>query len=249
MFSKPSETLAECNRTSCRSVKKGYQMIYNQYLQGNLSLIIPVADFRKRGYYICDCDDRDVCDVRLRIKTLNSTVYMKVGETLVMEVDVLEKVEVIYSSTDPAKPSSRQFCRVDRRSVEFESDYTQRASLTSDLELRELKESDSGVYTLQYMLTKEVIWIYTVIVHGDSEAGGQKQKPSPSPGHGAALPGWVFGVLVGLGVVCVVSVVVIWVQWRKIKHLQRKSANKRNPQNNSFPLTEVGNNNDADEEE
>ncbi|KAI4901600.1 hypothetical protein NFI96_008720 [Prochilodus magdalenae] len=65
---KPTEVLAECNQTSCRSVKEGYQMIHDQYLNGDLSLIITDADFSKRGLYTCDCDDIDLSDVDLQIE-------------------------------------------------------------------------------------------------------------------------------------------------------------------------------------
>ncbi|KAL6466241.1 hypothetical protein MHYP_G00263740 [Metynnis hypsauchen] len=68
VFHKRLDTLAECDRTSCRSVKEGYQMIHDQYLKGNHSLIITDADFTKRGWYTCDCDNKDICDVRLQIE-------------------------------------------------------------------------------------------------------------------------------------------------------------------------------------
>ncbi|KAL7838996.1 hypothetical protein SRHO_G00256540 [Serrasalmus rhombeus] len=67
-FSKHSDTLAECDQTSCRSVKEGYQMIHDQYLKGDLSLIITDADFTKRGWYTCQCGTSEVCDVWLQVE-------------------------------------------------------------------------------------------------------------------------------------------------------------------------------------
>ncbi|XP_037387481.1 uncharacterized protein LOC119261820 [Pygocentrus nattereri] len=67
-FSKPSDVLAECDQTSCRSVKEGYQMIYDQYLKGDFSLIITNADFSKKGVYSSDCDGKDLCDVELQVE-------------------------------------------------------------------------------------------------------------------------------------------------------------------------------------
>ncbi|KAG9261584.1 hypothetical protein AMEX_G25157 [Astyanax mexicanus] len=237
-FSKRSDPLAECDQTSCRSVKEGYQMIYNQYLQGDFSLIITEADFSKRGTYTADCDGTDLCDVLLQIESLKTTVQKRPGESLLLNLHISDPVEVIYNSTDPAGPSSHQICRVEKRSVQLSREYSERTSVSSDLELRGLNKSDSGVYTVRDILNDEIIHIYTVIVHGDSEAGGQEQK---SDCQGAALPDWVLPVLVWLVVVCVVSVVVIWVQWRKNQRLQNKVARNGDLQNNSAPLTEVGN--------
>ena len=75
VFHKRSDTLAECDQTSCRSVKEGYQMIHDQYLKGNLSLIITDADFTKRGWYTSDCDGKDVCDVHLQIERKCPSVF------------------------------------------------------------------------------------------------------------------------------------------------------------------------------
>ncbi|KAG9261616.1 hypothetical protein AMEX_G25200 [Astyanax mexicanus] len=70
---KHSDILAECDQTSCRSVKEGYQMIYNQYLQGDFSLIISEADYSKRGLYTCDCDDTDL--FRLRVMEVEKVLH------------------------------------------------------------------------------------------------------------------------------------------------------------------------------
>ncbi|KAG9261588.1 hypothetical protein AMEX_G25163 [Astyanax mexicanus] len=165
VFSKRSDPLAECDQTSCRSVKEGYQMIYNQYLQGNLSLIITEADYSKRDWYTCECDGRDVCDVRLQIKPLRTPVQIKPGDSLLMELEVSDPVQVIYnSSTGSADGSSVQICTVDGESLQCKPEYKHRTSLLSVLELRGVNESDSGVYTVIDTINKEVIHIYTVIV-------------------------------------------------------------------------------------
>ncbi|KAG9261591.1 hypothetical protein AMEX_G25167 [Astyanax mexicanus] len=239
-FSKSSDILAECDQTSCRSVKEGYQMIHNQYLQGDFSLIITEADFSKREHYTADCDGKDKCDVQLQIEPVKKTFEKRPGESLQLNLHISDPVEVIYSSTDPAGPSSHQICTVNRRSVQLSREYSERASVSSALELRGVKESDSGVYTVRDTSTNEVICIYTVIVQGDSKAGGHEQKPSDP--NSSPSPGWVVPMLVVvLGVVCVVSVGVIVVQWRKIKHLKES-------QNIDIPLTEMDKNRSPEEE-
>ncbi|KAL7839483.1 hypothetical protein SRHO_G00261410 [Serrasalmus rhombeus] len=163
-FSKPTDPLAECDQTSCRSVKEGYQMIHDQYLKGDFSLIITDADFTKRGSYTSDCDGKDLCDVKLKIEPLNCTVQMEPGESLVLLFDVSDPVEVIYNSTVTAGASSGQICTVGGRSLQCKPEYTQRASLTSALELRNMTPSDSGLYAVMDKKNEDVIHTYTVTV-------------------------------------------------------------------------------------
>ncbi|XP_036454040.1 uncharacterized protein LOC118826992 isoform X2 [Colossoma macropomum] len=197
---KPTDALAECDQTSCRSVKEGYQMIHDQYLKGNHSLIIIKADFTKRGWYTCDCDSKDVCDVCLQIEPLNTTVQIKPGESLVMKLDVSDPVKVIYNSTDTAGPSSGHICTVDGVSLQCNDEYKWRMALFSALELREVKPSDSGDYIIMDDRNEEVIHTYTVTVHDD--------QPCPFRNQGAVVPAWVFALtMVALVVVCLVPVV------------------------------------------
>ncbi|XP_036420401.1 uncharacterized protein LOC118803956 isoform X2 [Colossoma macropomum] len=164
VYHNPDDVLAECDQTSCRSVKEGYQMIHDQYLKGNLSLTITEADFSKRGWYTSDCDGKDVCDVQLQIEPLNTTVEIMAGEPLILRLDISDAVEVIYNSTGTPGPSSGQICTVDGPSLQCKPEYTQRSSLTSGLELRAVTPSDSGVYIIMDSRNKEVIHTYTVTV-------------------------------------------------------------------------------------
>ncbi|XP_036454052.1 uncharacterized protein LOC118826997 [Colossoma macropomum] len=170
VFHKSTDALAECDQTSCRSVKEGYQMIHDQYLKGNLSLIITDADFTKRGWYTCDCDGKDLCDVKLQINPLSSSVQIKAGENLILDLDVSDPVEVIYNSTGAANRPSGHICTVDGHSLQCKSDYTQRASLTAVVKLRGVTPSDSGVYTIRDTINKEVIHVYTVTVQDDQQS-------------------------------------------------------------------------------
>ncbi|KAL6466191.1 hypothetical protein MHYP_G00263240 [Metynnis hypsauchen] len=185
VFRNPTDPLAECDQTSCRSVKEGYQMIRDLYLKGNHSLIITDADFSKRGWYTSDCDGKDLCDVKLQIEPLNTTVQMEPGESLVLKLDVSDPVEVIYNSTDTAGPSSGQICSVDGRPLQCKPEYTQRASVTSALELRNMTPSDSGVYTVMNKSNKEVIHTYTVTIRDvqDSEIWKRACEKGHSDGY------------------------------------------------------------------
>ncbi|KAI4880016.1 hypothetical protein NFI96_032426, partial [Prochilodus magdalenae] len=174
----PTEVLAECNQTSCRSVKEGYQMIHDQYLKGDLSLTITAADLSTRGLYTCTCniDDTELCDVVLQVEPLNTAAQVKPGEALVLKLDVSVPVEVIYNRTGAAGPSSVQICTVDGGSLQCKPDYTQRSSLISGLELRGLTVSEGGVYTVRDIRTKEVVHTCTVTVQARSENTGTERE-------------------------------------------------------------------------
>ncbi|KAL7839035.1 hypothetical protein SRHO_G00256930 [Serrasalmus rhombeus] len=225
VFHKPTDVLAECDQTSCRSVKKGYQMIHDQYLKGDLSLTITDVDFSKRGWYTCDCDGKDVCDFQLLIESLNTTVQIEPGESLVLELDISDPVEVLYNSTDAAGPSSLQICTVNGHSAQCKEEYKERVSAA--LELRGLTPSDSGVYTVMDERTDEVIHTYTVTV---GSAGDH-----PDLHKGAAVPAWSFTLITVLLVMCAVSVVVIVRLKREIQQLQMKDL--KNGQSDPSPET------------
>ncbi|KAI4882348.1 hypothetical protein NFI96_021938, partial [Prochilodus magdalenae] len=208
-FHKPTEVLAECDQTSCRSVKEGYQMIRDQYLKGDLSLTITDADFSKRARYTCDCDGKDVCDVQLKIEPLNTTVQIQPGEDLVLKLDIPEEVEVLYSSTGAAGPSSDRICTVDGRSLQCKLDYTQRSSAA--LQLGGMKVSDSGVYTVMDKINKEVIHTYTVTV----ESAGVRELKNVLSDCEAAVPVWVFALVVFGLVTVIVGLAVVIAQQRR----------------------------------
>ncbi|KAL6466253.1 hypothetical protein MHYP_G00263860 [Metynnis hypsauchen] len=177
VFHKPTDVLVECDQTSCRSVKEGYQMIHDQYLKGNLSLTITEADFSKRGWYTCQCDDKDLCDVNLQIEPLNTPVQIKNGESLFLDLDASNPVEVTYDSRGSPGTSTGQICTVDGHSLQCKPEYKHRVSLTSVIELREMKPSDSGVYTVMDIRNNEVIHTYTVSVQDDQQSLHRDLRP------------------------------------------------------------------------
>ncbi|XP_076855429.1 uncharacterized protein LOC143510207 [Brachyhypopomus gauderio] len=188
-------------------------MSHDQYLKGDLSLTITDVDYTKRGWYTCTCNDKDICDVTLQIEVLNSSVKMKPGDPLVLDLHISEPVEVIYNSTDAA-PSSGQICTVHERSLKCKDEYSQRASLISVVELRGTAPSDSGVYTIQDIKNEEVIHKYTVVVEED--------QPHPIRGQRVPVPVWVWTLLVVLVLLLVGSVVMnVW-QWRTNQLLRRR---------------------------
>ncbi|KAG9261592.1 hypothetical protein AMEX_G25168 [Astyanax mexicanus] len=177
---KPSDPLAECDRTSCRSVKEGYQMIYDQYLQGDFSLIITEADFSKRGNYTCQCDSF-LFRVQLLINPLNSPVHIQSGDSLVLALDLHDPLEVIYKRSGAAHQTSVQICTLYGRSLHCIDKYKNRVFLHSALELSGMNVSDSGVYTMRTIENKEDIHIYTVNVTD------YQRPPLPSPLDGKVI--------------------------------------------------------------
>ena len=200
--------MAQCDQTSCQSIKAGFQMIYDQYLKGNLSLYITNADFSMRGLYTCECDGIFIRDIDFSITgksvhlfpsltvsdrtpvihmqcfisdlyptrakflimflllALNSTVQIRSSESLVLDLETPDPVEVLYDGTGLGSSPSGQICTVDGRSLQCKPKYEQRSSLTSGVELRGVTPSDSGVYIIMDKKNKEVIHTYTVAVQG-----------------------------------------------------------------------------------
>ncbi|XP_076854845.1 uncharacterized protein LOC143509889 isoform X2 [Brachyhypopomus gauderio] len=96
---KQRDILAQCDQISCQS-QEGFHMYHDQYLKGDLSLTITDVDYTKRAWYTCTCNNKDICDVSLQIEALNSSVKMKPGDSLVLDLPPSEPVEVIYNSTE-----------------------------------------------------------------------------------------------------------------------------------------------------
>ncbi|KAL7836124.1 hypothetical protein AOLI_G00274080 [Acnodon oligacanthus] len=206
----PDDVLAECNQTSCRSVKEGYQMIHDQYLKGNLSLTITDAVFSQRTCYTCKCESHNIWDVSLQIDPLSTTVQLESGESLFLKIEISDPVEVIYNSRDDSGHPSGQICTVDGRSLECHPEYTQRASLTSVLELRNMIPSDSGDYSIVDKQKKEVNHIYTVTVKGRPAI--TYDQPDPRTDNGATVPVWALG-LAG-AVIAGLVLVIVWLRRR-----------------------------------
>ncbi|MCJ8731109.1 hypothetical protein PDJAM_G00195470 [Pangasius djambal] len=167
LFSNRDVVVARCDQTSCWSLKKGFKMSHDQYLEGDLTLTITAADDSMRGLYRCQCDGRDINDVRLRIETMTSSVQLNPGEDLQLDLHVPERVEVIYKGGDSADPHGEQICTVDRSSLNCTAEYTPRTSLTNTvLTLRGVKLADGGVYIIRDTENNEYLHIYTVSVRG-----------------------------------------------------------------------------------
>ncbi|MCI4392337.1 hypothetical protein PGIGA_G00144910 [Pangasianodon gigas] len=110
-------SVAWCNQTSCWS-DKGYNISYSKYLQGDFSLTITADDYSMRGLYTCECDDMDIRDHRVVIEPKISSVQLKPGDNLLMDLPLTEPVKVVYQHSmifadDPAgdQPTSdKELC-------------------------------------------------------------------------------------------------------------------------------------------
>ncbi|XP_046697930.1 uncharacterized protein LOC124380740 isoform X1 [Silurus meridionalis] len=151
--------VAWCNQTSrpCHS-DEGYKMSHDQYIKGDFSLTITEAEYRMRGIYACKCNNKDISVYHVIIEAANSSVQLKPGEDLLMDLPTPDTVEVTYNETVifPNDPN-------------IKSEQTHR--LSNVLKLGEVKLNDSGVYIVQDMKTKEVLYNYTVFVTGNQSPG------------------------------------------------------------------------------
>ncbi|KAG9261617.1 hypothetical protein AMEX_G25201 [Astyanax mexicanus] len=174
-------------------------MIHDEYLKGNLSLIISKADYSKRDWYTCVCNRRDFCDVRLQIEAVTSNVEIEPGESLLLQLKISDPVQVIYNRTGSAAGSRDQICTVDGVSLQSKPEYKHRTSLSSVLELRDMNVSDSGVYTVRDIRNKEDILIYTVTVTELQQSRICKERYKDGYGAGHE-DGYGAGYQKGLGV-------------------------------------------------
>ncbi|GAA6098950.1 uncharacterized protein LOC125145483 isoform X1 [Tachysurus ichikawai] len=164
VIDKPRLIVAECNQTSCWS-KEGFNMSHDQYLKGDLSLTINAADYSNRGLYTCQCAGEEVNTVQLSIETLMWLANLKSGEDLILHLHKSNYMELIYKSKDPHDQYGEEICNVTEDSLQCNDEYKHRALLKdSDLILKNLKPSDSGVYTIRDTLYKYINLIYTLSV-------------------------------------------------------------------------------------
>ncbi|XP_076854610.1 uncharacterized protein LOC143509645 [Brachyhypopomus gauderio] len=162
MSSKQHDVLVQCDRTSCQS-KEGFRMTHDQYLKGDLSLTITHADYTKRTWYTCKCDDEAICDVSLRIEATEFSWQINPGDSLTLDIPISEQVEVFVNKTDEASVNPVQLCEV-KGGIQYNSEYETRVMFS--LQLKEMKESDSGVYTIRDIRNQETVSTHRVTVGG-----------------------------------------------------------------------------------
>ncbi|XP_047670256.1 uncharacterized protein LOC125141293 [Tachysurus fulvidraco] len=163
-FNNPGYIVAQCDQTSCSSAE-GFSISHDQYLKGDLTLTIPVADDSKRNIYTCQCDGTDITDVRLGIRSVISPVQVNPGEDLQLNLHISDQVEVIFKHRNSTDPRGVQICSVYKSSLDCTAEYTQRTSLTNTLlTLRGVKRTDDGDYIVRDTEYNENLHIYSVTV-------------------------------------------------------------------------------------
>ncbi|MCI4392347.1 hypothetical protein PGIGA_G00144790 [Pangasianodon gigas] len=144
LFDKPGSVLARCDQTSCRSEER-FNISHDQYLKGNPHLTITAADYSTRGLYTCQCDGKDVCDVRLVIETQVMSREITPGEPIDVYLPLTDLVEVSFTASDAAQPSDLQICTVDNEKIQCSPDYKERASRINTLQIKDGHVSDTQV--------------------------------------------------------------------------------------------------------
>ncbi|XP_060738941.1 uncharacterized protein LOC132854501 isoform X1 [Tachysurus vachellii] len=177
--------VAQCNETSCSS-EEGFNISHDQYLKGNLSLSITVADYSKRGWYTCWCGDRAVYYASLRIKAVGFLHQIPTGDSLVLNFQIPERLKVVLnrSAGEGGGGGARgaqslvsvPVCSVDGRTVQCSDEYRKRVKLNCSLTLSDVQEADGGVYNIQDTENDEVISTHTLKLTGnDTEANDTVQ--------------------------------------------------------------------------
>ncbi|XP_060738946.1 uncharacterized protein LOC132854504 isoform X2 [Tachysurus vachellii] len=197
--------VAQCDQTSCSS-EAGYDMSHSLYLKADLSLNITAADYHQRSWYTCQCDGKDVCDVRLSVERVNFSKALKPGDSLTVDLLISERVKITFNrSHDDGTQSSVTLCTVEGRDVVCNPEYKKRTSFHSSFSLTDLKESDCGVYTVWDTENDEIISTYTVSLTG-------KNRP-PSLQGGESCSSLLVAVVFFLGLVLGVLLQIFVFPW------------------------------------
>ncbi|XP_053085041.1 uncharacterized protein LOC113524950 isoform X2 [Pangasianodon hypophthalmus] len=183
LFDKPFSVLARCDQTSCRSEER-FNVSHDQYLKGNPHLTITAADYSTRGLYTCQCDGKDVCDVRLVIETQVMSREITPGEPIDVYLPLTDRVEVSFTASDAAQPSDLQICTVDNEKTQCSPDYKERASRFNTLQIKDGNVSDSGSYTVRDVVNNETLAILKVHMRdvsvSQTDSGGRSSVSGTS---------------------------------------------------------------------
>ncbi|KAK1806929.1 hypothetical protein P4O66_005412 [Electrophorus voltai] len=91
-------------------------------------------------------------------------ICVKLGDSLTLDVPIPEKVEVLLNRTgdNRTRPDSVRLCEIEGRKPYCTSEYEKRVSFNFSLQVKDLKESDSGIYIIRDTENNEVIVTYNV---------------------------------------------------------------------------------------
>ncbi|XP_053085043.1 uncharacterized protein LOC117595913 [Pangasianodon hypophthalmus] len=220
LFDKPGSVLAQCDQTSCRSEER-FNISHDQYLKGNPHLTITAADYSTRGLYTCQCDGKDVCDVRLVIETQVMSREITPGEPIDVYLPLTDRVEVSFTASDAAQPSDLQICTVDNEKTQCSPDYKERASRINTLQIKDGNVSDSGSYTVRDVVNDETLTIVKVHMREDQPGSDIRQEG------GVPACGIVLMLLLLLVVAAFVVLMVMYVRLRR-ENQQLREKDERN---------------------
>ncbi|XP_053084885.1 uncharacterized protein LOC113528266 isoform X6 [Pangasianodon hypophthalmus] len=209
--------VARCDQTSCRSEER-FNVSHDQYLKGNPHLTITAADYSTRGLYTCQCDGKDVCNVRLLIETQVMSREITPGEPIDVYLPLTDLVEVSFTASDAAQPSDLQICTVDNEKTQCSPDYKERASRFNILQIKDGNVSDSGSYTVRDIVNDETLAILKVHM--------REEKPYPDCKQDRAMPAWGITLIVVLVILLIVAGLVIGYLWKEIQQLRGESADR-----------------------
>ncbi|XP_026772518.3 uncharacterized protein LOC113528265 isoform X1 [Pangasianodon hypophthalmus] len=197
IMSDKRRTVAQCNQTTCLA-EEGFNITHAQYLTGDLSLTITAADYSKRTWYTCQCDGKEICRLYLRIERINCSRQIEHGDSFTVEFFISERVKVTFNRTDDdGRQKSVTLYESSEKKVHYHPDYEKRALSKSCFILNDVRESDSGVYTVWDADNDEIIATHTLSV--TAKKTDEKVLPPVKGEH--VYSSWVVGLGFCLGLV------------------------------------------------
>ncbi|MCJ8746575.1 hypothetical protein PDJAM_G00143280 [Pangasius djambal] len=195
-------TVAQCNQTACLA-EEGFNITHDQYLTGDLSLTITAAEYSKRTWYTCQCDGKEIHRVYLRIERIDYNRQIEHGDNFTVDFFISERVKVTFNRTDDdGRQKSVTLYESSEKKVHYHPDYEKRALSKSCFILNDVRESDSGVFTVWDADNDEIIATHTLSVTAKKTKNETEEGKVLPPVKGEQVySSWVVGLWFCLGLV------------------------------------------------
>ncbi|XP_026865131.2 uncharacterized protein LOC113576943 isoform X2 [Electrophorus electricus] len=160
LTSREQTVVATCDQHNRCRAKEGFEMSYEQFRKGNLSMTVTSADHSKKCWYIAACNGQKVCDCSLLIQPVHSSIVFISGQTLSLDLHTMLPLNVKFEGED-----SSGNCTLNGRYLECTAKYKGRVNIINNLlVLTALTPSDTGFCIVRELETGDLVANITITV-------------------------------------------------------------------------------------